>query len=789
MKIFKRIVLAIIILIIVVAGGVYLWIKSTAPDYSGKLHLKGLEQETSVVYDKFGVPHVYAQNAHDAYFAFGYAHAQDRLFQMVMMRRLMQGRLSEILGKELLKTDEYMRTLSINKMAKTSAERFMKEADLPVKKEVEAYVAGINSFIQNGTLPIEFTMLHFKPEKFTVQDVFGIIGYMSLTFTSALSEDPMVTKMYDKLGPKYMKDLGIDTANYKAFPEQAMLSKVFQDIRSTQQRIPVPVWEGSNNWVVNGSHSKSGKVLLANDTHIQYSQPSVWYEAYIQYPGYDMYGYYLAGVPFALVGHNDFYAWGLTIFPFDNMNLYAETTDSAHSNQYFYKGQWVNDSIDHQMIPVKGQDSVPFDVRYTVHGPIMNPVYKEVTDKPNTPVSLWWAPLHLKTTSLEALYYLNNATGLESFEKAMSLIDVVGLNVVYGDKDGNIGWWATGKIPQLPPYVHTHMILDGASGKDDVLGFYPFDKNPQAVNPPSGILNTSNNAPPPVDGIVYPGYYFEGYRARRVRSMLDSQPKWTIDEMKRIQLDTHSNRDMRLVQLILNNIGQFDAQSKFVQALQNWDGNYDTASVGGTIYTQLLYFVLRDAMEDEVGDQMFQKLCGSMLLKNNIEKLMDDKDSPWWDNVNTKAVETRSDIFRQAFAETQTALKNQLGDDVATWKWGKVHKVVYVNPLGRKPPLDKIFNVGPFPIQGSNEVVDKEAFAYNARGTYAVTSGPALRFLIDLSDMDHALTIIPTGQSGNVMSPHYADQALMYVQGKYRTQIIQKSELKNGTVLKMFPEK
>lgn len=177
-----------------------------------------------------------------------------------------------------------------------------------------------------------------------------------------------------------------------------------------------------------------------------------------------------------------------------------------------------------------------------------------------------------------------------------------------------------------------------------------------------------------------------------------------------------------------------------------------------------------------------------MLLKNNIERLMDDKDSPWWDNINTKQVETRSDIFKKAFAETQTALINQLGEDVSQWKWGKVHQVLYVNPLGKKPPLNKIFNVGPFPIQGSNEVVDKEAFTYNERGIYAVTSGPALRFLIDFAHTNHAQTIIPTGQSGNVLSPHYADQALMYVQGKYRTQITLKSELKKGKTLKMFPK-
>lgn len=792
MKIFKRILLALLVIIIVVGGVAYFWIRSTAPDYSGKVHIKGLQDKVSVVYDHFGVPHIYAQNAHDAYYAFGYVHAQDRLFQMVMLRRVMEGSLSEILGKNLVKTDKYMRTLSINKKAQQWADEFMKTADKPVKDEVLAYVAGINSFIKNHKLPIEFTLLNFKPKKFTVKDVFGIIGYMSLTFTVSLSENPVASRIYDKWGKAYLKDLGLDSLSNTAYyhnNKDIILSGLFKNARSLQDLIPMPIWEGSNNWVVSGQHSKSGKVLLANDTHIKYSQPAVWYEAYIQYPGFDIYGYYLAGIPFALVGHNDHYGWGLTIFPFDNMDLYAEKINPADSNQVWYDGAWHNDSIDPQIIKVKGGKNIPFNVRYTVHGPILNGAFTNVTHKPGQEVSMWWAPLHLNSTSLEALYEMNNATGMADFEKGVSLIDVVGLNVVYGDTDGNIAWWAAGKIPKRrDPNINPKLIMNGADSATDIIGFYPFDKNPQAVNPPGGILNTSNNMPPPVDGYIYPGYYYPGYRAARVRHLLESKPKWTLKEMEKIQLDTHSNRDMKLVQLILNHMGGKPGDPKVVNALENWDGNYDTASVGATIYTQMLYFVLRDAMEDEIGPKDFHKLCGMNLLTSSIERLFEDSTSVWWNNVNTKATETRADIFKQAFSETVTALRNQLGDRVSTWKWGKVHQLLNVHPLGTKHPFNKIFNVGPFPIRGSNEVVDKEAFAYNKNGVYPVTSGPALRFLIDFANTDHALSIIPTGQSGNVLSPHYADQAVMYIKGEYRQQFTRRQDIKHGSVLTLVPK-
>jgi penicillin amidase len=791
MKTFKRILLALLVLILILAAVVYFWMRSTAPNYSGKEHLEGLKAKTTVEYDSYGVPHIVAQNTHDAYFTFGYVHAQDRLFQMIMIRRVVEGRLAEILGKDLLKTDKYMRVLSLEKMAEQSARRFRQEADEPVKQEVEAYVEGVNAFMKEGTLPIEFTLMGFKPEKFTVTDVFRIINYMSLSFTAALSEDPLYYRIYEKYGDAYLKDLDADSATvsqHRNAPKSVLLASLFKTVQPLQKWIPIPIWEGSNNWVISKERSQSGKVLLANDTHIKYSQPAVWYEADIRYPGFHLYGYYLAGIPFALVGHNDYYAWGLTIFPFDNMDLYSEKQNPENPQQYQHAGDWLNYKVVHDTIPVKGSKAVPFDIRYTLHGPLLNTVLSTITAKKNVPVSLWWAPMHFKTTSIEALYLINNATDLKSFRKGVSLVDVVGLNVVYGDKDDNIAWWAAGRIPIHPAGVNPRLILDGASGKADITGYYPFEKNPQAVNPPEGILNTSNNAPPPVDGIVYPGYYFHGYRAARIKKLLLSRPKWSLKEMEKIQLDVHSDRDLRLTNLILTHLGNYKGDPKIVAALQNWDGNYDTASTGAVVYTQLLYFVLRDALQDEVGEKDFHKLMGSFMLRGSIEHLLTDKNSVWWDNIKTKAVETRTDIFKRAFSEATVALKSNMGSDMSQWKWGRVHQLTHVHPIGKKPPFDKYLNVGPFPVQGGNEVIDKEGFVYNEKGIYPVISGPALRFLIDFGDTDHALSVIPTGQSGNVFSPHYADQAKMFVHGKYRTQIMLLREIKKGKVLTLLPE-
>ncbi len=790
MKILKRVFLALLILIVVIVVVLYFWFRSTAPDYSGTKHLTGLKSETEIVYDDFGVPHVFAENARDAYFSLGYAHAQDRLFQMVMIRRLIQGRLSELLGSGLINTDKYMLTLSLYDAAEKSAEKFSKEGDKPVQERVSAYIDGVNSFIENGSLPIEFTLLDFKPEKFTVQDVFGTINYMSLTFTSAMTQDPLVYRIFKKYGNEYLKDLGVDSAsmaNHYNNNKNAVLADLFKSVTGLQDIIPVPVWEGSNNWVVSKEHSTTGKPILANDTHIKYAQPAVWYEAYIEYPGFNLYGYYLAGIPFAIVGHNDHYGWGVTIFPFDNMDLYAEKQNPENPDQYWQQDHWENYKSVLREIKVKGDSSVTFNLRYTNHGPVLNDVYSDVIDKKDTPVSFWWGPLHLESTALEALYLVNSASGFDEFKRGCSLIDVVGLNVLYGDTDGNIAWWASGRIPRHPSHTNPMMILDGASGKDDILGFYPFEKNPQIENPSTGILNTSNDKPFAVDGVVYPGYYSPGYRASRVRRLLNAKPKLSVDDMKKIQLDVFSERDLKLTKLILDNITVRSGDDEVVSALGNWDGNYDTASTGAVIYTQLLYFILRDALLDETGNDDFNKIVSSNIMRSSIERLFTNDSSVWWDNVNTKTKETRSDIFNRAFSETSVALKNRLGDDISQWKWGRVHQLTHIHPIGRKKPFDKYFNVGPFPMQGSNEVVDKEALRYNENGIYPVLSGPALRFILDLANTGNALSVIPTGQSGNVMSPHYSDQSEMFVKGEYRRQIMSKNDLKKDNVLYLKP--
>ncbi len=799
MKIIKQIFFILIIIVVVFAMASYFWLRSTKPDYSGIVTMQELENKVEVIFDDYGVPHIYAENSHDAYMALGYVQAQERLFQMEMIRRVTSGRLSELLGEKFINTDKTMLTLGIREMAVKSADKFFNSTNEQYKKETIAYLAGINSFIENGTLPIEFTLLNFKPELFKPVDVYTAIGYMSLSFTSALSQEPIVTRILENLGEDYLLDLDLDSiSNSLHYPKSGdstkQLSKLSSVIQHIFETLPIPVWYGSNNWVLSSDRSKSGKVLLANDTHIKYSQPAVWYEAYLEYPGFSMAGYYLAGVPFAIVGHNNEIAWGTTIFPFDNMDLYREKQNPDNPNQVWVNDHWQEYSTVTKVIPVKGAEDIDFTIRSTRHGPVLNGIYNNIATDNDPPVTLWWALNEMESTVLDALYKINNAHNMLDFEAAMELVDLIGMNMIYGDNEDNIALWSVGKIPIRPEHVNSKIILDGASGNDEILGYYPFEKNPKIINPEDGFITTSNDEHQRVDSVLYPGYYSAGLRAARIKRLINSRDKWDIDGLKEVQLDNTSERDTTLAALILSeadtrsvaNISPTFALA--INQLKDWDGSTGIQSIGATIFNNLVYFLMYNTMADELVDQDFISFSKSFLVRSKMAAIFSNPNSIWYDDVATDELnESRKQIFTQSLEDAITSLIAQMGDDVGTWTWGRVHTLTHVHPIGREEPLDKIFNVGPFAKAGANDVIDKEGFKYNKSGIFKIVDGPAMRMLVDFADTDHALSIIPTGQSGNVMSPYYSDQAYMFNKGEYRVINTNKKELDKESVLILEP--
>jgi penicillin amidase len=793
MKIVKRILLGLLLitLLVVVAG--YIYLQTTKPTYSGELILTGLKEQVEVLYDEFGVPHIYAQNEEDAYFALGYVHAQDRLFQMEMIRRASGGRLSEILGPKLLKTDKLFRTLGINKFAREQADKFLSADTAGFQRAAHAYQKGINQFIKTGKTPIEFTIMGIPKEEFKAEDIYLAAGFIAFGFAEGLRLDPVLEKIKNDLGPEYLKDLAVQTPsnavslkNFNGKVKNTSTDSLISFLNDALENIPVPLWQGSNGWVISGERTASGLPILENDTHIGYAQPAVWYEAHIEYPGFRFYGHHMAGIPFGLLGQNDFCAWGATMFENDDMDFFYEEMDD--NGKVKYKDEWAEIQWRKELIKVKDSFDIEIIIPATPHGNIINDVI-EFTEG-DKPVSLSWTLTQISNDALGSAYTWNHATSFAEFEKGASQFFAPGLNIMYADKGGNIAWWAVAKLPIRPPHVVSKFFLDGSSGKDEYLGYYDFSKNPHAINPPWGYVYSANNQPDSVDGVLYPGYYYPRSRAGRIEELLQENKKWTLDDMKSITLDVTSRMHADIaheIALVLRSTNKIEFM-EIVSQLGTWHGNHQAELTAPAIYNNILAQIMRMAMADEITDKAFETIAATSILKNSYEQFIKNEHSPWWDNRHTEDVETRTMIVENAAYKTISLLTEIAGEDPQNWKWGKIHTLTHNHAFNSVKPLRSFFNVGPFEVSGGSEVLNNLHYKLDTTGYFPVDGGPALRKITDFGDPENGVTVSPTGQSGNVMSKYYNDQAEMFASGKFRKMLLNREEIKaKGTSLLLKP--
>lgn len=785
MKIIKRIIIGLLILILVVAAGLYLYLQTTKPTYSGELSLAGLQEPVTVHYDDYGVPHIYAQNETDAYFALGYVHAQDRLFQMEMIRRAASGRLSEVLGKDLLKVDKLFRALGINEFAEAHAQKFLQTDTAEFQRAALAYQKGINEFVRTGQTPLEFSVIGIPKTEFTPKDIYLAVGFMSFGFAEGLRADPVLEKIKNELGSEYLKDLAVQTPanavriqNFDGDGKVKATDSLIAFFDEALNKIPVPLWQGSNGWAIAGDRTASGMPILSNDTHIGFAQPAVWYEAHLEYPGYKFYGHHIAGIPFGLLGQNHFAGWGLTMFENDDTDFFYEETND--NNQVKYKGEWVDLQWRKEIIKVKDEVDVELTIPVSPHGRVISGILDFIDD--TKPVSLWWLLNHETNYALQAAYQLNHSQNFNDVEKAASLFSAPGLNLMYADAHGNIAWWAVAKLPIRPTHVVSKFFLDGASGNDEYQGFYDFSKNPHSVNPPWGYVYSANNQPDSVDGVLYPGYYYPRSRAGRIEELVKENKKWTVEEVKTTILDVTSHMHADIAHqfaAILKEVNQTEFNELTTQ-LESWNGQHETNLTAPAIYYNLLAQTMRLAMADEISHEAFEAIAATSVLKNSYEHLIASENSPWWDIKDTEAKETRAEIISRAATKTIALLKATCGENPADWKWGKIHTLTHKHAFDAVKPLRSFFNVGPFEVPGGSEVINNLHFSLDTTGYFNVDGGPALRKITDFADAENGITVSPSGQSGNVMSAHYGDQAEMFASGKFRKMLMNKTEIETG---------
>ncbi len=774
----------IVLLVILLASSIfgYYYISGLSPDYDEDLSLTILEEEVDVHYDEFGIPHIYAQDIGDAYKALGYVHAKDRLWQMDLIRRIAPGRLSELFGEAMLENDKFFRTVSLAEQSKMEAERFQKEAKGDLRKLVMGYVEGVNAYIDHGSETIEHKLIGVQMEPFTIEDVYNVIGYMSFSFSVAHRTEPIMDYILSEYGSDYLNELDVHVAPGSEFikseisPDYSPLSLYIDDLF---EELPAPELIGSNSWVIAPEKTKTNSVIFANDPHIGYSQPSVWYEAHITTPSFELYGYHIAGFPIAQIGHTRHHAIGLTMFENDDVDYYREKTNPENANQYWAKDQWLSYESRKEIIKVKDGEDVEVSIRSTRHGPVISDVVEHIDN--DDPVSMWWTYQKFPLRLLEASQKIIMSESMEEAREGASLLHAPGLNVMYGDVDGNVAWWACAKLPKRPAHVNSKLILDGASGADDITEYYDFNDNPQAVNPAQGFVYSANNQSVGTDSTLHPGYYLPEDRARRIVKLLESKDDWTTDDVKRMLLDVTSENALEIRTSLVGAIhtdALNDQEIKALEIVSNWKGAFDVDEVAPSIYIKWLYHTLHMMMGDELGDR-FEVFNGTHVMKRSVQPMFASVNSPWWDDVSTTSVkESRSDIVMKAFQLTMSQLENQLGASMSEWKWGSVHTLEHAHAFGTNETLKPYFNVGPFELSGATDVINNQQYTLSDDGTYETKAGPSSRRAINMADLESdSWSILPTGQSGNVMSPHYKDQAEMFINGEFRRQLMNKEEI------------
>ncbi len=783
--------LALILLLVLFVFG---YLQYTKPSYEGEIALKNISEETTVFFDEYGVPHIYANNQKDAMTALGYVHAQDRLWQMELMRRIAPGRLSELFGTKALKTDKFFKGIGIDENSTQSLALLDKNSQTYIL--ANAYLEGVNQFMEEGKAPVEFKLLGITPQKFTLKDIYNIFGFMSFSFAMGQKTDPLLTDIRNRYGMEYLKDFGIqgefNTKQLKSYSGNLKeYSAISKSVTALLEQSPVPAFIGSNSWVIAGAKTKSGKVILANDPHIMYSQPGTWYEAHISCPGYEMYGYYIAGTPFPLLGHNRQYAYGLTMFENDDLDFFQEEANPTNPKQYRTAEGFSNYTYTQKTIKVKDSLNVTVNVKTSKHGPVVNGLLDGIQSK--NAIAMSWMYTQQKNQILDAVYALSHAKSLEDFHANIGLIKAPGLNIMYGDAKGNIAWITSGKLYKVAPSVNTNLILNGANGVDDVKEFIPFDKNPSAINPSWNYVYTSNNQPEPIDGYLYPGYYLPKDRALRIDGLLAPKNNWTKESVSKMIVDNTSATSQTIIANWTTHIAAANCNATEVQALRAlkiWKGNNDSQEVGPSIFNKWIYFYLQDTFQDELGKDNFKLLLGTHIVKQLIENQGKNPNSVWWDNIETKnKKETQTEILTRSFKEAIASLEKQVGKEVTDWKWKNMHQVTFEHPIGKVKLFSSFFNVGPFAIDGSNEVINNQLFFYTDDANIEVKGGPSTRRIIDFSDIENSWSVLPTGQSGNPMSPHYDDQAQLFVEGKFRKMKLNKKEIEATSTKLIFMPK
>ncbi|MFQ5811771.1 MAG: penicillin acylase family protein [Anaerolineae bacterium] len=761
-------------------GGGYFVTRRSFPAVNGTIKVARLESQVEVYRDSWGIPHIYASNPHDLFFAQGYVHAQDRFWQMEFWRRIGSGRLAEILGESALEDDRFIRTLGWHRTAAQELEQLDGEA----RAVLEAYAEGVNAYISThrGRLGLEFTILgltgvNLDPEPWTPLNTITWAKVMAWDLSGNMDAELLRAHVAARLGtpavgavvPPYPGDYPVIVphpltgATLGALPEAAFDFHVLGTGNDPSASLRTGI--GSNNWVISGSRTETGMPLLANDPHLGIQMPSIWYEIGLHCDPvgpdcpYNVVGASFASSPGVIIGHNDHTAWGVTNLGPDVQDLFIERVNPENPNQYEYQGQWLDMEVVREEIRVAGEEEpVVVNVRLTRHGPIIN----DVAGGTEEDWAFGWQPLALSWTALQpgtlmrSVLLLDKASNWEEFRHALSYWDVPGQNFVYADVEGNIGYQAPGRIP-IRASGDGSMPVPGWTGEYEWVDYIPFDELPRAFNPDEGYVVTANHA---VVGPDFPYFismdWAPGYRARRIVELIEADPSLSLSDIQAIQGDSSPIYAQDILPYLLALSDDDPRLADALNLLRTWDGRAVRDSAGAALFEAFRLHLVDLTFGDELGEQLLRRARSTAAVA--LVSLLADEASPWFDDVTTPQVETRDEVLLQALEEAVEELTKTLGRDMNRWRWGALHTATFENQsLGQSGIglIEAIFNRGAVPVDGTIATVNNTG--YSANSPYDVTVVPSYRQIVDLGDLTRSVSMHTTGQSGHPYHRHYGD--------------------------------
>ena len=767
MRFALRLFLLLFLLISLTGAGAYLYLRQSLPQTEGELRLAGITSPVEILRDRHGIPHIYAASLDDAHFALGFVHAQDRLWQMEMNRRIGSGRLAELLGAPALEADRFMRTLGLRRVAEANLERYNAET----RRLLDAYTAGVNAFLEaRPVLPPEFWLLAVKPEPWTPVD--------SIVWTKVMAWDLGGNWRSEMLRMRLARTLPLERIHEflppypgDAYPRIPDLKALYSGLEKSPPASPVfsqsEFLGGSNSWAVAGSRSTSGKPLLASDPHLALTAPAVWYFAHLHAPGLDAIGGTLPGVPAILVGRNDRIAWGLTNTGADVQDLYLERLDQPFE-------------LREETIKVKGAPDERLTVRRSRHGPIISDVSTPVLEA--TPrgyaLALAWTALAEDDLTMQAAFRLIRARDWNEFLGAAAMLDAPPQSASYADVDGNIGFIAAGRVP-VRKRTNDLYGLAPAPGWDeryDWTGYIPFDELPRAFNPASGTVVLANHKIVPPKYQHHITYDWQApYRARRIEELLSARKRHDLSTFRQMQADVVS---IAVGELLPRFVGA-RPDHEVTKKLAAWDASMAADRSEPLIMTAWWREFARALYADELGGDFRAHWSARPVFLANVLA----GQSHWCDDVRTPQREGCERLLSDSLENALQDLKKRYGDD---WKWGEAHVARHRHrPLTGQRWLAPIFDIR-VPSAGDGYTVNAGAMDFHSDAEpFANRHAPSLRAITDLADPQASVFIHSGGQSGNPLSPHYRDLSAAWARGEYVPMVTERRRIEADGVQRL----